>query len=144
MTPDENPWSAPHSIEETETRDGPDGAHCPACGVDIGLLPTISAGLPTLIRCPKCRVALRYRDSWDVFAVSLVAMGVCLAGCYLAFWQLGTRWGGWAAIPLVPIWAVIEWRTAAYLRQNKVLAARLPREKAIGIDWDSPEGTRLS
>ena len=42
---------------------GVEGKNCPNCGVDIGVWPVFSAGLPNRIWCPRCKSQLRYRKS---------------------------------------------------------------------------------
>ena len=103
-----------------------DGKHCPACGVDIGVWSIFSAGLPNLIRCPKCKARLAYQDTSAFIIASLVAMG---AGVFVALGVAYLFEGrqqfliAFIAI-LLGLWVPVELAIAFYLRSKKLLEVR--------------------
>jgi hypothetical protein len=110
-----------------------DGKHCPACGVDIGLWPIFSAGLPGRIRCPRCEARLGYRGIGMVLLVLGLVL-VLVTAAVFAFAYLVSLWfagdlrllvflAAW--LLLFVAWVPVELVAAKYLRENKVLECRL-------------------
>jgi hypothetical protein len=102
-----------------------DGKHCPVCGVDIGVWPIFSAGLPNLIRCPRCKARLGYQRIGTVLLMLLAFLGAVLAGAFfiaLPFERM-QRLIVFVVIVL-GTWVPIELVFAKYLRENKILEHR--------------------
>ncbi len=102
-----------------------DGKHCPACGVDIGVWPIFSAGMPSRIRCPNCRANFAYQNVWDVIVVLLlVATVIAVAGYFIAR-SFDENWRLLIFIAIMgAAWVPVELLVAWYLRENKVLEYR--------------------
>jgi hypothetical protein len=102
-----------------------DGKHCPACGTDIGVWPVFSAGLPNLIRCPRCRARIGYQRIGAVLAVLLVVLGAVFAVAYIVSGSFESTNRLFAFIVVVlGAWIPIELVVALYLRTNKILESR--------------------
>jgi hypothetical protein len=102
-----------------------DGKHCPACGVDIGVWPIFAAGLPNLIRCPRCKARLRYAQAGLVWLVATLAMAAVLVAAFGAAVAIGgaARALIFAGITLAA-WVPIELLIARHLRAHKALEDR--------------------
>jgi len=102
-----------------------DGKHCPACGADVGIWPVFSAGLPNLIRCPKCKARIGYQRIGAVLAILLVVLCVVFAVAYVVagFFESNYRLLAFVVVVL-GAWAPVELGVALYLRTNKILESR--------------------
>ena len=103
----------------------PDGKHCPACGVDIGVWPIYSAGLPNRIRCPRCKARVAYRETGPVLCAALLVLAAVTAGA----WFVAESFEGYRRLIAFAVvmgvgWQPIELVLAWYLRANKVLEHR--------------------
>jgi hypothetical protein len=102
-----------------------DGKHCPACGVDIGVWPIFSAGLPNLIRCPRCKARLAYPQIGALLLVLLLVFAVVAP---VAYFVAASFEGIQRLVALLVIvfgaWVPIELVVALYLRDNKTLEYR--------------------
>jgi uncharacterized protein (DUF983 family) len=102
-----------------------DGKHCPACGTDIGIWPVFSAGLPNLIRCPRCKVRLGYQGIGAVLAVLLLVLGAVLAVAYVVAGSFQSNYRFFAFLVIVlGAWIPVELVVVFYLRTNKTLESR--------------------
>jgi hypothetical protein len=102
-----------------------DGKHCPACGIDIGIWPIFSAGLPNLVRCPRCKASLYYRSAgWFWLTILLAVAAVTVAAWYVAKEFGGSNWLWIFAGVLFAAWVPVELLAAWYLRKYKVLSSR--------------------
>ena len=98
---------------------------CPACGADIGVWPILSAGLPNLIRCPRCKARIGYERLGAVVIVLLLATGAVLAAAYfVATWYEGNQRLIAFIVFSLGAWVPVELVVALYLRANKLLEYR--------------------
>lgn len=102
-----------------------DGKHCPACGVDIGIWPIFSAGLPNLIRCPRCKARLGYQRIGTVLLVLLLVLGAVLAAAYFvaASFEGNLRLVAFIVV-FLGVWVPVELVVTKYLRDKKILEHR--------------------
>jgi uncharacterized protein (DUF983 family) len=99
-----------------------DGKHCPACGTDIGLWPVFAAGLPNLIRCPRCKARLGYQGIGAILTVLLLVLGGVLAVAYVVAGFFRNNYPFFAFLVIViGAWIPVELAVALYLRRNKIL-----------------------
>jgi uncharacterized protein (DUF983 family) len=104
-----------------------DGKHCPACGVDIGVWPVFSAGLPNRLRCPRCKARLAYRRTgllWLVILPVLAAVVVVSYHVASAFDPQSPQWPLVFVGVMLASWVPVELLSAWYLRAYKVLEDR--------------------
>ncbi len=101
------------------------GKLCPGCGRDIGVWPVFSAGLPTRIWCPHCRIRLRYQDANGIFVGLLVALAVTALGAWWISGELGPLvWRTrvlWFCGLLLAVWVPVELVVVGMLRSRKTL-----------------------
>ena len=100
------------------------GKFCPACGQDIGVWPVFSAGLPSRIRCPRCKARLRYNDTLAIYvALLLVFVGVAFLAFLITSSLTTTMIPSvlWAVIVLAA-WVPVELALAWFLRNRRTLA----------------------
>ena len=107
----------------------PDGKHCPVCGVDIGVWPVFSAGLPNLIWCPKCKARLAYQSVGRLVVVLLllIVAVTAISGLVALQFEGVQRLAAFIAV-MFGIWVPAELVFVRYLRANKVLEARSRRK----------------
>lgn len=102
-----------------------DGKHCPACGVDIGIWPVFLAGLPSMIRCPRCKARLRYHKTGNMWLLGAALFAALMVGGFFiadAF-QSPHFLAIWGVVLLIA-WIPIELFLALFLRNRGTLGCR--------------------
>ncbi len=111
-----------------------DGKHCPACGVDIGVWPIFSAGLPNLIRCPRRKARLGYRRIGPLRLILLLLTVAVLAAAYWVSMPFdGNQRPVVFLVVALGAWIPVEVIVALYLRGNKVLFHRASNNQPGGL-----------
>jgi len=100
--------------------------HCPNCNQDIGTWAIYKAGLPNLLKCPHCKVKLRYRPvGWLMLFIScLISAPFIVLSAYYVLTQLEVssvfRYVFYV-ISIIIIWSPFEWYMVKKLRTKHEL-----------------------
>ncbi|MCK5517037.1 MAG: hypothetical protein KAI39_09205 [Desulfobulbaceae bacterium] len=106
------------------------GKQCPACKLDIGIWPILKAPLPTMMRCPHCKVPVQYDESgWGVILIVIVMIMpiIYIIGSNMNFiytmnpLPMAAIIGGTGLL----IWLPFELLMAFYLRKNQELIIKV-------------------
>jgi hypothetical protein len=93
--------------------------------MDLGVWPIFSAGLPNMIRCPRCKARLGYRRLGTALLVLLPASGAVLAAAYFVTLSFeGVQRLVAFTVVLFGAWVPVELVAAKYLRHNRMLEYR--------------------
>ncbi|MCJ8311625.1 MAG: hypothetical protein HRU38_02825 [Saccharospirillaceae bacterium] len=97
--------------------------HCPECEKDIGFFAVFKAGLPSLIKCPFCKTAVKYNSfPWVVMSVCVFIYVFLLYFTFIAFNQFTLTYISMEVIveitALLVLWIPFEIAIVFYLRKN--------------------------
>lgn len=122
---DPNPYRAPESdtFKALDVQVSADGAHCPACDRDVGVVAIVRASMPDRIYCPYCGARLEYLHAemlWTAVIVILLALLV-LIGYSLTWMSVNPVAAVASLFGVGAVWLPVEFAAARYLRRYKRL-----------------------
>ena len=95
---------------------------CPGCGCSLPLRAIMLVLWPTRLRCPNCRMRLRFERVWDVVGTFVVATFLMSTLVILRLASPGLAGGErWAWIALLAVSLIfLEWWAACILKRRKL------------------------
>jgi len=106
------------------------GKNCARCGRDIGVWPIFTAARPDRIRCPHCKVRLRFRNTQGLRTAMVVIAGLAGVTALIAAGELAPSIRlSIVGLVVLSTWFVLELLVVWYLQNRHALEVAEPGAK---------------